>query len=82
MPAMREAARGRVPGGRLAAARPLRRTIQRLVEDPLSEKLLWKEFTAGQLVVVDAENGEIAFRSLDRPTEEIDVPPAELAGKE
>jgi ATP-dependent Clp protease ATP-binding subunit ClpC len=53
-----------------------------MVEDPLSEKLLWKEFTAGQLVVVDAENGEIAFRSLDRPTEEIDVPPAELAGKE
>jgi ATP-dependent Clp protease ATP-binding subunit ClpC len=62
-------------------ARPLRRTIQRLVEDPLSEKLLWKEFTAGQLVVVDAENGEIAFRSLDQPTD-IDVPPAELAGKE
>ena len=27
-------------------ARPLRRTIQRLVEDPLSEKLLWKEFRA------------------------------------
>src|SRR5215207_3647274 len=62
-------------------ARPLRRTIQRLVEDPLSEKLLWKEFTAGQLVVVDAENGEIAFRSLDQPTD-IDAPPAELAGKE
>jgi ATP-dependent Clp protease ATP-binding subunit ClpC len=62
-------------------ARPLRRTIQRLVEDPLSEKLLWKEFTAGQMVVVDAENGEIAFRSLDQPTD-IDAPPAELAGKE
>src|ERR687888_25576 len=59
-------------------ARPLRRTIQRMVEDPLSEKLLWKEFSAGQLVVVDAENGEIAFRSLDQPTD-IDVPPAELA---
>jgi ATP-dependent Clp protease ATP-binding subunit ClpA len=29
-------------------ARPLRRTIQRLVEDPLSEKLLWKEFRAGR----------------------------------
>src|SRR5207244_2265514 len=27
-------------------ARPLRRTIQRMIEDPLSEKLLWKEFTA------------------------------------
>jgi len=62
-------------------ARPLRRTIQRLVEDPLSEKLLWKEFTAGQLVVVDAENGEIAFRSLDQPTD-IDAPPAELASQE
>jgi ATP-dependent Clp protease ATP-binding subunit ClpC len=36
-------------------ARPLRRAIQRLVEDPLSEKILWKEFTAGQKVVVDVE---------------------------
>jgi ATP-dependent Clp protease ATP-binding subunit ClpC len=35
-------------------ARPLRRAIQRLVEDPLSERLLWKEFRAGQIVVVDA----------------------------
>jgi ATP-dependent Clp protease ATP-binding subunit ClpC len=37
-------------------ARPLRRAIQRLVEDPLSERLLWKEFHAGQNVVVDAED--------------------------
>ena len=36
-------------------ARPLRRTIQRLVEDPLSEKLLWKEFRAGQTIIVDAQ---------------------------
>jgi ATP-dependent Clp protease ATP-binding subunit ClpC len=36
-------------------ARPLRRAIQRLVEDPLSEKLLWKEFRAGQIVLVDAQ---------------------------
>ncbi|HOT79299.1 MAG TPA: ATP-dependent Clp protease ATP-binding subunit, partial [Microthrixaceae bacterium] len=34
-------------------ARPLRRAIQRLVEDPLSEKLLWKEFRAGQIIRVD-----------------------------
>jgi len=34
-------------------ARPLRRAIQRLVEDPLSERLLYKEFRAGQVVVVD-----------------------------
>jgi ATP-dependent Clp protease ATP-binding subunit ClpC len=63
-------------------ARPLRRTIQRLVEDPLSEKLLWKEFVAGQLIVVDVENGEVVFRALDHRAD-VDIPPAEqLAGKE
>ncbi len=36
-------------------ARPLRRAIQRMVEDPMSERLLWKEFHAGQTVHVDAE---------------------------
>ena len=36
-------------------ARPLRRAIQRQVEDPVSEKLLHKEFTAGQIIVVDVE---------------------------
>jgi ATP-dependent Clp protease ATP-binding subunit ClpC len=35
-------------------ARPLRRALQQLVEDPLSEKLLFREFVAGQTVVVDA----------------------------
>ncbi len=34
-------------------ARPLRRAIQRMIEDELSEKLLYKEFRAGQIVVVD-----------------------------
>ena len=36
-------------------ARPLRRAIQRLVEDPLSERLLYKEYRAGQVVIVDVE---------------------------
>jgi len=36
-------------------ARPLRRAIQRLIEDPLSERLLWKEFRAGQIIRVDVE---------------------------
>ena len=57
-------------------ARPLRRTIQRLVEDTLSEKLLWKEFRAGQTVIVDAQNGEIVFEVPSPP----DMPPVELAG--
>jgi ATP-dependent Clp protease ATP-binding subunit ClpC len=36
-------------------ARPLRRTIQREIEDALSEKILFGELTPGQIVVVDAE---------------------------
>ncbi|MEE2768399.1 MAG: ATP-dependent Clp protease ATP-binding subunit [Actinomycetota bacterium] len=39
-------------------ARPLRRAIQRLVEDPLSERLLLKEFSAGEIIVVDTEDTE------------------------
>ncbi len=38
-------------------ARPLRRALQRLVEDPLSEKILWKEFRAGETIIVDVEHG-------------------------
>jgi ATP-dependent Clp protease ATP-binding subunit ClpC len=37
-------------------ARPLRRAIQRLVEDPLSEKILYKTYNAGELIVVDVED--------------------------
>ncbi|MDA3009223.1 MAG: ATP-dependent Clp protease ATP-binding subunit [Actinomycetota bacterium] len=37
-------------------ARPLRRAIQRQIEDVLSEKLLYKEFGAGQIIVVDVED--------------------------
>ena len=48
-------------------ARPLRRAIQRYVEDALSERILYKEFHAGQIIVVDAdeETDEIVFRSID-----------------
>lgn len=48
-------------------ARPLRRAIQRHVEDPLSERILYKEFEAGQIIVVDADEDadEIVFRSIE-----------------
>jgi ATP-dependent Clp protease ATP-binding subunit ClpC len=36
-------------------ARPLRRTIQREIEDQLSEKILFGEVQPGQIVVVDTE---------------------------
>ena len=35
--------------------RPLRRAIQRNIEDALSEKLLYKQFSAGEIIVVDIE---------------------------
>jgi ATP-dependent Clp protease ATP-binding subunit ClpC len=43
-------------------ARPLRRTIQRLVETPLSRSLLKGEFRPGDTIVVDAQEGQIVFR--------------------
>jgi ATP-dependent Clp protease ATP-binding subunit ClpC len=39
----------------LLGARPLRRTIQREIEDNLSEKILFGELRAGTIVVVDVE---------------------------
>ena len=37
-------------------ARPMRRAIQRHIEDALSEKILYKEFSAGEIIVVDTED--------------------------
>ena len=42
-------------------ARPLKRAIQRQVEDALAEKLLTGEIAQGNTVVVDAQNGKIIF---------------------
>jgi ATP-dependent Clp protease ATP-binding subunit ClpB len=42
-------------------ARPLKRTIQRLVQDPLAMRILEGEFKEGDQIVVDVEGGEIAF---------------------
>jgi len=47
-------------------ARHLRRVIQRLVEDPLSEKLLAGEFQPGDVVVADVEDGEIVLRAQEQ----------------
>jgi ATP-dependent Clp protease ATP-binding subunit ClpB len=43
-------------------ARPLKRTIQRLVQDPLALKLLEREFVEGDTVVVDADGEQLVFR--------------------
>ncbi|MDX6368916.1 MAG: ATP-dependent Clp protease ATP-binding subunit ClpB, partial [Gaiellaceae bacterium] len=42
-------------------ARPLKRAIQRLVENPLALRLLEGEFGDGDAILVDAKNGELVF---------------------
>jgi ATP-dependent Clp protease ATP-binding subunit ClpB len=44
-------------------ARPLKRAIQRLVENPLAKQLLEGTFADGDTVTVDAENGELRFEN-------------------
>ncbi|PSK97539.1 ATP-dependent Clp protease ATP-binding subunit ClpC [Haloactinopolyspora alba] len=59
-------------------ARPLRRTIQREVEDTMSEKILFGELKAGEIVVVDVEGegAEARFTFTGNPKSELpDVAP-------
>ncbi|MFV2116700.1 ATP-dependent Clp protease ATP-binding subunit [Micromonospora sp. LOL_025] len=68
-------------------ARPLRRTIQRDIEDNLSERILFNELTPGQIVVVDCEGdpedidkSKLVFTGADRPAVVPDAVPADLGG--
>lgn len=45
-------------------ARPLRRAIQRLLEDPLSEQILAGQWSAGDVIEVAVKGKEIAFRKV------------------
>ncbi|MFO7548437.1 MAG: AAA family ATPase, partial [Acidimicrobiia bacterium] len=64
-------------------ARPLRRAIQRMLEDPLSEKVLLGDFKTGTTIVVglDEENGELTMEAVEA-SETPDVPPVEMAGSD
>jgi ATP-dependent Clp protease ATP-binding subunit ClpB len=42
-------------------ARPLKRAIQRLLENPLARRLLEGDFADGDTIMVDAQNGELVF---------------------
>jgi ATP-dependent Clp protease ATP-binding subunit ClpC len=68
-------------------ARPLRRTIQREIEDSLSERILFNEIRPGQIIVVDCEgdpsdldNARLVFRGADKPPMVPDAVPADLGG--
>jgi ATP-dependent Clp protease ATP-binding subunit ClpC len=63
-------------------ARPLRRTIQREIEDNLSEKILFGELKAGQIVTVDVQGTgpqtQLTFKGVPKPDEVTGAPPAEI----
>jgi len=68
-------------------ARPLRRTIQREIEDTLSEKILFNELVPGQIIVIDCdgdptdiENSKLTYSGAEKPIQVPDVPPVELTG--
>ncbi len=64
-------------------ARPLRRTIQRDIEDPLSEKMLFGDMKPGSIVLVDVatDDGDEPFTFTATPKAELpDTPPVEAAG--
>ncbi len=44
-------------------ARPMRRAIQNLIEDPLAEGLLHGKFQPGETVVADAQDGELVLET-------------------
>jgi ATP-dependent Clp protease ATP-binding subunit ClpB len=48
-------------------ARPLKRAIQRLVENPLALRLLDGDFTDGDTIRVDAEDGGLTFQRVSQP---------------
>src|SRR5699024_5847220 len=62
-------------------ARALRRTIQRDVEDQLSETILFGDLEPGQIVVVDAEGegtgSTFSFKGVPKPTDVPDTPKVE-----
>jgi ATP-dependent Clp protease ATP-binding subunit ClpB len=48
-------------------ARPLKRAIQRLLENPLALRLLEGEYAPGDAIAVDAQNGDLAFVKAGSP---------------
>jgi ATP-dependent Clp protease ATP-binding subunit ClpC len=65
----------------LLGARPLRRVIQREIEDGLSERILFGELKAGEIIVVDVEGegAEAAFTFKGAPKATLPDTPEDLA---
>lgn len=47
-------------------ARPLRRAVQRVIEDPLSEEILLGRFSDGDTIVAELEEGKVIFKKTEK----------------
>ncbi|TVT30003.1 NDP-hexose 4-ketoreductase, partial [Amycolatopsis rhizosphaerae] len=74
-------------------ARPLRRTIQREIEDQLSEKILFGEVQPGQIIIVDVEGwsgkpedkddkAHFTFRGEPKPLSVPNAPPVSIGARQ
>jgi ATP-dependent Clp protease ATP-binding subunit ClpC len=62
-------------------ARPLRRAIQRFVENPLSSQLLKGDITDGDLVFIDEVDGQLVFeREENANTDYLNIPQDNIIG--
>jgi len=72
----------------MLGARPLRRAIQRYIEDKLSDAMLERQFAEGTVVMVDAQNddtvltvnGEVVGGSVELPMVGLDEPVVQGVG--
>ena len=58
-------------------ARPLRRAIQREVENPLAKRILGGEFVPGDTIRIDARDGQIVFEKVSSGVPPAPAPPTE-----
>ncbi|HET6454017.1 MAG TPA: ATP-dependent Clp protease ATP-binding subunit ClpC, partial [Armatimonadota bacterium] len=47
-------------------ARPLRRAVQRVIEDPLSEEILLGRFSDGDTIMAELEDGKVIFKKAEK----------------
>ena len=54
-------------------ARPLQRTLQRLVQDPLANRFLAGEVADGDRILVDVEDGELTFQTVEGSATRVEI---------
>ena len=59
-------------------ARPLKRALQREIENPIATKILENTFTSGDTILVDWDDDELTFALASRTTLEVEAEPEEL----